>query len=239
MAEFIDLRTFFFSILAYGGGAVAISYLAFTQFAKGWLENLFAKKLDEFRHQQAVELQRLRVEVEALLSGAIKLQDRDFEILPQAWEKLHAAYRALAIATAAFKSYPDLNRAGEVELKEVFEGSGLSRSTIERISNSTDKTREYIDAITRQEIHKVKKEVSELKVYSDRMSIFLPLTLKESLDKITEELWSAVIDKEMGHEEKDWKVQRAALKKLSSEITPMFNEIKSDIHGRLRSHGNK
>ena len=67
--------TFLLQMLAYGGGSAAVAYLLFQWLGKTWIENKFAQRLDQLRHQQALELQRLRVEIDAMLSGALKLQE--------------------------------------------------------------------------------------------------------------------------------------------------------------------
>jgi hypothetical protein len=83
---------FLAKILAYGGGAAAVSYLLFQWLGKKWIENKFSERLEQLRHQQALELQRLRVEIDAMLSGALKLQEKEFSVLPEAWEKLNDAH---------------------------------------------------------------------------------------------------------------------------------------------------
>lgn len=79
-------------MVAYGGSGAIVAYLLFQFLGKTWIENKFAQRLDQLKHQQALELQRLRVEIDSLLSGALKLQDREFQILPEAWQKLDEAH---------------------------------------------------------------------------------------------------------------------------------------------------
>jgi hypothetical protein len=61
---------FITEIAAYSGGAVAIWYLLFQYLGKTWIENKFAQRLDTLKHQHELELQRLRIEIDSLLSGA-------------------------------------------------------------------------------------------------------------------------------------------------------------------------
>jgi hypothetical protein len=82
--EIEPIIAFFVEMIAYGGTAAAIGYAVFHFLGKKWIENKFEKDLTEHKHLQNVELQRLRIELDSLLSGAIKLQDREFEILPVA-----------------------------------------------------------------------------------------------------------------------------------------------------------
>src|ERR1700729_4202931 len=75
---------------ASAGGAVAFGLFRFL--GKSWVESKFAERLEAFKHQQALEIQRLRVEIESMLSGALKLQELEFEVLPEAWKRLDDAY---------------------------------------------------------------------------------------------------------------------------------------------------
>jgi len=68
-------------VIAYGGGAAAIAYILFQYLGKKWIENKFAERLDQLKHQHALGLQRLRVEIDSMLSGTLKLQEREFQFL--------------------------------------------------------------------------------------------------------------------------------------------------------------
>ena len=83
-------------VVAYGGGAAAVAYLVFQFLGKSWIESKLAQRLEQHKHQQALEIQRLRVEIDAMLSGALKLQEREFATLPEAWAKLDEAYGRVA-----------------------------------------------------------------------------------------------------------------------------------------------
>ena len=54
-----QIYNFLIKLLAYGGGSAAIAYLLFQHLGKSWLDNKFAQRLDELRHQQNIEVQRL------------------------------------------------------------------------------------------------------------------------------------------------------------------------------------
>jgi len=49
-------------MIAYGGGSAAVAYMLFRFLGKSWIENKFTHGLEEFRHQQALEIHRLRIE---------------------------------------------------------------------------------------------------------------------------------------------------------------------------------
>jgi len=97
-------------MLAFGGGSAVIAYVVFQYIGKKWIENKFAERLDLLRHQHALELQRLRVEIDALLSGAIKLQEKEFLVLPDAWAKLDEAHGLVAWLVSPSQQYANVDR---------------------------------------------------------------------------------------------------------------------------------
>src|SRR5207253_1510705 len=50
------------------------------------------KGLERFRHEQAKEIEHLRHEINSLFSRVSKIHEREFEVLPAAWQKLHESY---------------------------------------------------------------------------------------------------------------------------------------------------
>ena len=55
-------------VLAIYGGAGVVGFVLFQYLGKKWIEKKFAEKLSDYTHLQNVELQRLRVEIDSLLS---------------------------------------------------------------------------------------------------------------------------------------------------------------------------
>jgi hypothetical protein len=121
--------SFLGQVISVGGGAAVISYLLFQFLGKSWIENKFAQRLDQLKHEQALELQRLRVEIDSLLSGALKLQEREFLVLPEAWVKLDEAHNLVSWLAAPFQQYPDLDRMTQAQLEDSW---GIQNSAAHR-----------------------------------------------------------------------------------------------------------
>jgi hypothetical protein len=95
--------SFLGQLIAYGGGAAAVAYLLFQYLGKKWIENKLSERLEQLRHTQALDLQRFRVEIESLVSGAIRLQEKEFQALPEAWVKLDEAFGQLSRLAAPYQ----------------------------------------------------------------------------------------------------------------------------------------
>lgn len=239
MLNTTDILTIVIQVLAYGGGSAAVAYLLFQYLGKSWIENKFAQRLDQVRHQQALELQRLRVEIDALLSGAIKLQEKEFSVLPEAWAKLDEAHGIVAWFVAPYQEYADIDRMGTLQFEEFLASTEFTFSEKDEIRNSGEKSQTYRDILFWYRLRKVRHACGELQNYIARHGIFLPIELKDKFTKITDMLRSAVISKEVGHEAKDWKMQGEGWKKIKEETEPLYKSIEADIQGRLQSHGKK
>ena len=231
------LFSFLGQLIAYGGGGAAVAYLLFQFLGKSWIENKFAEKLEQLRHAQARELQRLRVEIDSMLSGAIKLQDKEFETLPEAWVKLDEAYSQVARLVSPVQQYPDLDRLSDAQLEEFFVGTKLRESQKEELRHSQQKTTKYQEIIFWNRVSEVRGAIAELHNYIERNSIFLPPELKQHFEKAANDLWSSIVSKEVGHSAKDWKMESAGWDKIQKEIEPLRKTIEAAIYKRLQAHG--
>ena len=234
-----NIVNFLLQILAYGGGSAVIAYLLFQWLGKTWIENKFEQRLDQLRHQQALELQRLRVEIDAMLSGALKLQEKEFAVLPEAWAKLDEAHGLVNWLVSPLQQYADVKRMNTSELEEFLAENDFAESQKNEIRNAIDKKRIYQDIVFWKRLHKVKTTFGDLQTYVARNGIFLPTELEEKFSKISELLWSTLISKEVGHEAKDWKMQNEGWTKIKDEVEPLYKSIKNEIQARLQSHGRK
>jgi len=226
-------------MLAFGGGGAVVAYLLFQFLGKTWIENKFAERLEQVRHQQSLELQRLRVEIDALLTGAIRLQEKEFAVLPEAWAKLDEAHGLVAWLASPLQQYADVDRMNTEQLEELLASTELTTSQKNDVRTSREKGKTYQEIIFWHRLHKVRRAFGELQTYVARNGIFLPAHLKENFTKVADMLWSALVSIEVGHEAKDWKMKREGWKKIKEESEPLYKAIEAEIHARLQSHGRK
>ena len=233
------LAKFFLELLAYGGGSAAVAYLLFQFLGRSWIENKFKEGLERYKHEQALEIQRLRVEIDSMLSGVLKLQEREFDVLPKAWQKLDEAHGQVSWLVSPMQSYPDLNRMNSQELAEFFSTTELSDSQRQRIAASSNRTNTFIDIIFWHRFNKVRSSIGSLRDFVASNGIFLPVELKGKFTKIVELLWSALTSKQVGVEAEDHKLQGQGWEKIQGEVEPLYRAIELDIQQRLQSHGRR
>jgi len=232
-----QILVFLAEIFAIGGGGAVIAFLIFRYLGKSWIESKFSERLEEFKHQQAIEIQRLSVEIDSTLSGVLKIQEKEFETLTAAWGKLDEAIGQTAALISPMQSYANVDQMDKPQLEEFFENTELLETQKDKIRNSADKGNTYQDEIYWHRIHKVKVVVSNLETYIIRYGIFFPSNLKKDFDEITSQLKSAYSSYEIGKEMDDPKVQHEGWGKWKDEINPLFEKIEHAIRAQLRSHG--
>lgn len=224
-------------IIAYGGGSAAIAYLIFQFLSKKWIENQFEKQLEEFKHKKNIEIERLRLEINSMLSRAIKLQEKEFETLPEAWNKLTVAAGWVSKLTALLQNWPKLDRISVGELEEFLEKSELTKTQKDKICQADrgQKLNAYVDIMFWINSNKSVNAIIDYRNYISQNCIFFTSTLKEKFTKMGEELNRIIITKQLGYEGKEFKMQGEAHDKMEKIIFPLLEEIKDEIHNRLHS----
>lgn len=234
-----QILLFLGKVITFGGGSAAVAYLLFQYLGRTWIENKFDERLEQLRHSQALELQRLRVEIDSMLSGAIKIQDKEFEVLPEAWIRLDEAYGHVAQLVSPVQWHNDLDRMRADQLEEVLAAADFRDSEKADIRNAAKKTETYLETRFWHRLNRVRKAVSDFHNYIERNSVFMPPDLKKDFEKVSDELWSAMTSKEVGHEAKDWKMQNEGWDKIKKVAEPLKQSIHDAIYKRLQGHGRK
>ncbi|MBT4627352.1 MAG: hypothetical protein HOC63_11755 [Rhodospirillales bacterium] len=228
---------FVVNFLVAGGGGAAIAYLIFKTLGGNWIESKFAKELEEFKHKQAIEIQNLKIEIDATLNGVIKIQDKEFEVLPEAWRLLHEAVNEIKSLLSFMQMTADLDHMGFDRLEEFLAGTPLLDTQKESIRQTEQKTLKYSEEIFWHELNRVKKTCLNLSEYVAGNGIFFPPTIKEDFNSIVKALHTALVDKEIGKQMNDFKIEHESWIRIRDEIVPLYNSIEKDVHTRLQWHG--
>lgn len=70
--------------VAIGGSAAAFAYAIFVWLGKKWLEERFARRLEDYKHKQNQELEHYRYQINALFNRITKIHEKEIEVLPTA-----------------------------------------------------------------------------------------------------------------------------------------------------------
>lgn len=230
---------FFGQLIAAGGGGAVVAYLLFQYLGKSWIENKFARQIEQMRHEQSMELQRLRVEIDSLLSGAIRLQEKEFEVLPAAWEKLFEAYALVYHLSNPLYYCPNFDQLDAIQLDELLETTDFLDSQKDKVRNSQNKKDTYGETKFWHDLHKAQIAFSDLQRYVAHNGIFLQSELKKKFAEISSTLSSAIASNQARAGAQGWELQTQAWTKLDKETEPLYKEIEEYIQTRLKTHGGK
>jgi hypothetical protein len=83
-------------------------------FLKKWLDTKFDKRLLDVKSQ-----------LDTILNDRIKLSDKEYETLPEAWLRIFNAFGKTLSSTSGFSAFPDVNAMSDAELFELAKKSDM------------------------------------------------------------------------------------------------------------------
>lgn len=232
----VDFQQYILSIIAAGGGGGALAYVLFKSLGEKWLDNKFASRLQEHKHEQEKEIQRLRAEIDSMLNGVLKLQEREFQVLPELWEKIHEAYRYTLSFVASFQNYPSIEKMNIQELEEFFcVEEWMKESQKKSIRESADRNKEYQEIYFWHQYNLSYKAIKELQLYSNKNGIFFPKTIFSETEQLVKTLISLLTRHEQEHRRNTVSFDTETTTDKNTAET-LYNSLKSTITQQLRSH---
>lgn len=220
-------------IVVAGGGLSLIVYQAFKHLAAKWLDARFEERLQALKHEQQKELEQLRYKVSALLDRTVKLHQREFDVLPEAWSKLNDAYWYVRSFVSALQSYPDVDRMNPAQLEEFVSGCQLQEWQKSELREAHEKTRYYQKAIFWHKLNQANDKSRDAYTYLIKNGIFINEGLRKKFSAIHDIFWNALTEHQMNEEHDIRPRQRDQIGKLVSEGDDMMKNLERDIHERL------
>jgi hypothetical protein len=217
-------------------GAVIFGALlgALRWFGERWVVSKFSERLEAFKHAQQREIEQLKFQISASMDRAVKLHQREFETVPEAWSTLVTAFNSIKGFTSRLQSYADLAYLTDQELTEFFEDSELTRAQKDDIRSSSDRNKSYQEAIFWHRLASAQNDFRMHNVFLIRNAIFMPTAMKAKFVSIGDLAWDALmehkINREMGISKAGPKVEK--FEKLGDS---MLLELETEIQRRLWS----
>lgn len=237
MLAWDDIVRFVGNLAIYGTPLVLGIGLLVRSSAERWVESYFAKRQKQFEHEQAKELQRLKVKIDTVIQGALRLQEREFKIIPESWEKVSEAFGLASWLCSPIQEYTSLRDVSEEELEEFLERSSLWESQKAKLRVATPKSRDALwqDMDTWQRRNKVRNALSEADRFVKVNGVFLPEPLRDQFNKLIEVIWHALVSYDSGFRcsPKEYTLIEKAGDKLKTEGEPLHKQIEEAVRRRL------
>ena len=221
------------NVLVYGGGPAAVAYLVFRFMGTRWIEERFAERLEAYKHAQAKELAELRLRIDSELNRTIKIQEKEFAVLPEAWTKLQDAVASVNSVVSLMQQYPDLNRMNAPQLAAFFETSRLLPVHRDELAQATDKNKYYQEKIFWYDLAEARNSYRDFHVFIKKNSIFLRPALKGQFEKIDSIMWNSLASREVGFGSKDSSFWEKAYDRMDKEVAPLLAELEKQVQDVL------
>ena len=222
--------------VAYGGSSAVVAYAIFTFLGKKWIEGKFAERFETYKNDLNKELEQTRYEINVLFNRITKIHEKEFEVLPEAWCKMQNALGRISHFTSLLQHYPNLNQLSQPALEEFLNKSKLHEFEKQELMQASDKISYYGDRMFWHEVSDVEEAFWDFHNYTIKNRIFLTPDVQEQFMKIDDVMWSAIVERKVGHEANDHEMWHKAYKKIKDEVNPIRDVIEKLVQTRLHYH---
>lgn len=231
----MDYRDIAITALGYISISIPITLVILRFFGKRWIESIFETQLQKLRHDHAKEIETYKSEISILFNRISKIHQKEFEVIPIAWEKFIDAISYAERVLHQLRTHPDFNQMTSEELEEVLSGLDFPETAKTKIRQAgKDKNDVYYEISIRKDSHLAKKHCSEFHSYINKNKIFLSEPLKEEFVKASDMIWDCILEREIGIEGKDFKMMSSASDRFFKEVKHIMNNIESLVQARLK-----
>jgi len=129
-----------------------------------------------------------------------------------------------------------LNQMSQSALEEFLEKSRLHKFEKQELLQVSNKLSYYEDKIFWHEVRDVEEAFWNFHNYIIKNKIFLNPDLQDQFTKIDDVMWSAIVERKVGHEANDHEMWHKAYKKIKEEINPIRDIIEKLVQTRLHYH---
>jgi hypothetical protein len=190
------------TVVVAGGGLSLIIFQVFKHFGEKWLESKFEQRLQDLRHQHERELEHLRFRINALLDRTTKRNEREFEILPEAWGRLHAAFWKAYSDVSPMQSFPDIERMVEAELDDFLGKSDLKEWQRAELRGHLHKNRYYQEQITWHRSSQAISALTDTNIYLAQVGIFMQEPIRAAFTELVDSAYMAATEHRLNLEHK-------------------------------------
>ena len=220
-------------VVVAGGGLSLLVYQIFKKFSVKWLDSKFDQRLQELKHEQQKDLEQMKYKISALLDRSVKLHQREFDVLPEAWSKINDAYWYVRSFVSALQSYPDVDRMGAAQQEEFIKNCQLQEWQKEELRKEQDKTGYYQKEIYWYKSSQADQKSRDAYTYLIKNGIFINEGLRGKLSEIHDIFWEALAEHQTNEEYGVRPRSDKKIEKLNKEGDGLMKALEREIHERL------
>ena len=221
-------------VIGLGSVSVIVSW-AFKLLMEKWLNAKFDERLADYKHEQQKELDDLRFRINSLTDRRLKLHEREFEILPDAWAKLADAYNLTAVVVSVIQMYSDVNRMTPDQFSSFIADSGLAEWQIAEIRTAEDTNKKYMHFVDWQRMARAQVASGDRDLFVAKNGIFIREPMKTKIQQIMKIISDTLTMHRLRFETRSFGNQHLeeSLNLFSKEGRILISQIEAEIQGRL------
>ena len=215
------------------GAIVAATYGLFKIFGEKWLDSRFAERREALRHEQQKELEALRIPYARLVDRATKLNQREFDVIPEAWARLCEAYERTRSLVATLQWSIEFNNMTSEQRDEFIDRCKLEKWEKKELASVENKTDYYGKRIFWHKLDETQKYVSELHMYVRKNGVLMPIDIRKQFEKLYQLIGCALVEQEQNHQYEYIPKQYGKRDKFVKEGETIMQNLEKDIEQRL------
>jgi hypothetical protein len=200
-----------------------------------WLDAKFEERLAAYRHAQQRELEQLKFEINTLMDRMVRLHQREFDVLPEAWGRLNDAFQKLEPVALGFQQYPDVSRMPDNQLDELLDKSPLANWQKTELRSAHDRTRYYADAMAWHILQDAGGAYNDFRDYFHKNGIFISESIKDKFSEIEDMMLHAYIERRLSLQYRDQPQKFDKGQILHTDGPRLLKTLEQDVQSRLWS----
>nr|WP_198980321.1 hypothetical protein [Herbaspirillum sp. ASV7] len=218
--------------------AYAAAKFLMSKYAEQWIENKFKVSLENLRHEQAKTIAMLKVDVDSLLAGRLKIQDKEFESLGTAWQMLSdlmvemSGFMSPARIESTFGSFT------ETDWADFLDRLGPDFSDIERrrILNAPNRADTYNEVLYWRDLSHASNLENSLRIYLAKFGIFMPAEIVTAMENIALKGKTIINMHRLTPYNERFRIYADSLRDYERDFKGPYDALHATIKGRLASH---
>jgi hypothetical protein len=187
------------------------------------------KDLEKFKSEQQKEVERLR---HLLSSRVSRIHEKEFEVLPKAWNLMHEAGGSAVQVLLQFQQYPDFIGMPDAQLEEFLRSSRLSEYHKDALRRAPDRNTYYREVIAAIDFDSAKEKQRLFHNYLIQQRIFMTDDLRKKFGVIDDDINMALAEHDIGKAAKDYNLQKSAAEKVS-HLNEKIDVVDEAVQKRL------
>lgn len=212
---------------------VGAAFTLFKLLGEKWLNQKFAERLEAYKSEQARELERLRHRIGSVFDRAKRLNDREYEVLPDVWAKLVDAKSASAVYLTPLKQYADISKMDDATLSEHLSKIEFSESEQRDVLASSNKQKIYQRVVEWRKYVDAMNKLRDAHSSISKNGVFVVPELRTDMKKLIDIVHGAVIEQKMNDDEDLRPRLREGRDQLKNEGEPLFEKLENAVAARL------